>query len=112
MLTPKTPGAIVYQSIEPILLPGARDFDRALTEQGIPHTTDLYGCGIHSWRYWQRDLHAFWPLMVSNFGASPPRDELRRADPKGARGAEGCRAASGRRLSRCRRGHELVISWS
>jgi hypothetical protein len=50
----------------------ADNFDRALTKAGVAHTTSFYGCGIHTWRYWNRDLAAFWPEMEAAFGTSPP----------------------------------------
>jgi hypothetical protein len=65
------------------LLNEARDFDEALRTARIVHTTDFYGCGIHSMRYWQRDLHAFWPLMAHALGSPPPVTfDYRRADPE------------------------------
>jgi diacylglycerol O-acyltransferase / trehalose O-mycolyltransferase / mycolyltransferase Ag85 len=58
-------------------------FDSALTRAGVPHTYDAYGCGIHDWRYMQRDLHTFWPLMLDAFGTPPPHEfDFRSADQK------------------------------
>jgi S-formylglutathione hydrolase FrmB len=66
-----------------IARPMSERFASALTEAGVPHTTDFYGCGIHTSRYYQKDLHTFWPLMVGAFGAAAPDAfDYRRADPK------------------------------
>jgi S-formylglutathione hydrolase FrmB len=46
--------------------------DRALTADGIAHTTDFYGNGTHSWPYWLDDLRAFLPQMTAAFAAPPP----------------------------------------
>jgi S-formylglutathione hydrolase FrmB len=50
----------------------SKGFDRALTDAHVPHTADFYGCGVHTYRYFQRDLHAFWPQMIKAFGTPPP----------------------------------------
>lgn len=47
-------------------------FDAALTAAGVAHTSDFYGCGVHTFRYFQRDLHAFSPIMLAAFGRSAP----------------------------------------
>lgn len=39
------------------------DLDHALTANHVRHTTDRYGCGLHWWPWWQRDLHTWWPRM-------------------------------------------------
>jgi diacylglycerol O-acyltransferase/trehalose O-mycolyltransferase len=39
---------------------------------GVRVVEDYYGCGVHTMRYAERDLHAFWPLMLGAFGAAPP----------------------------------------
>lgn len=39
--------------------------DAALTAQQVTHTTDLYGCGLHWWPWWQRDLHVWWPRFIA-----------------------------------------------
>jgi hypothetical protein len=45
-------------------------------------TTDFYGCGVHTMRYAERDLHKFWPLMIRAFGRSAPgRFGYRATDP-------------------------------
>lgn len=41
------------------------DLDAALTVQHVTHTTDFYGCGLHWWPWWQRDLRTWWPRFIS-----------------------------------------------
>jgi diacylglycerol O-acyltransferase/trehalose O-mycolyltransferase len=40
-----------------------------LSLAGIPSTVNLYRNGTHSWPYWQRELHASWPLLMRSLGA-------------------------------------------
>jgi len=59
----------------------ARSFTQALDREAIPYTADLDHCGFHSWRYFERDLQAFWPQMLAAFGSAPPAAfDYRRAD--------------------------------
>ena len=39
--------------------------DASLTAARVHHTTDLYGCGLHWWPWWQRDLHTWWPRFIA-----------------------------------------------
>lgn len=50
-----------------------QDFAKAAQAAHVPVTTDFYGCGVHTMRYAERDLHKFWPLMTKAFGRSAPR---------------------------------------
>src|SRR3954469_17499344 len=61
----------------------ARDyFDPAARSVGVHVTEDFYGCGVHTMRYAERDLHAFWPLMLAAFGSTAPATfDYRSADP-------------------------------
>jgi S-formylglutathione hydrolase FrmB len=69
-------------ALEPEMNLVSHSFDRALSRAGVPHTSDFYGCGIHWYTYFQRDLHAFWPQMVKAFGSAPPAAfDFRSADP-------------------------------
>lgn len=43
-------------------------FVRALAALHIPVTVDAYENGTHSWPYWQRDLHRWFPLMLKALG--------------------------------------------
>lgn len=47
-------------------------FKRDLDAAAVNHSYHYYGCGIHSWRYWQRDLHDWWSRMHSGFAAAHP----------------------------------------
>jgi diacylglycerol O-acyltransferase / trehalose O-mycolyltransferase len=42
----------------------ARAFVRRARGLGVPVHTDLYGAGIHTWPYWQRELHRALPLLL------------------------------------------------
>jgi S-formylglutathione hydrolase FrmB len=55
----------------------------AARSAGVDVTDDFYGCGVHTMRYAERDLHAFWPLMLDAFGRSPRpgTSDYRSADP-------------------------------
>jgi S-formylglutathione hydrolase FrmB len=58
-------------------------FHAALTRAHVPHSYDDYGCGIHSNRYVERDLHWWWDPMFQAFGRRPPASfDYRRADPR------------------------------
>jgi hypothetical protein len=57
-------------------------FGDALSAAGVAHTDDYYGCGTHSYPYFQRDLHVFWQFMLKAFGTPPPPSfNYRRANP-------------------------------
>lgn len=61
----------------------AASFAQALDREGIAYRADLGHCGFHSWRYFQKELHEFWPQMLEAFGAAPPvLFDYRRADPE------------------------------
>ncbi len=45
----------------------ARAFTGRLRDLGIPVTTDFHD-GQHSWPYWQRDLHAAYPMLMDALG--------------------------------------------
>jgi hypothetical protein len=52
----------------------SRDFfARAARSAGVRVVSDFYGCGVHTMRYGERDLHAFWPAMTRAFGSHLPR---------------------------------------
>jgi S-formylglutathione hydrolase FrmB len=51
----------------------SRDYYAPAARRAGAHVvTDFYGCGVHSMRYAERDLHAFWPVMTKAFGADVP----------------------------------------
>ena len=72
------------QSLEIEANDGTRRFDAALRRVHIAHRTNFYGCGVHIERYVQRDIHAWWPVMLAIF-RHPPRlpaaFDYRSADP-------------------------------
>lgn len=41
------------------------EMDAALRAAHVRHTMDAYGCGLHWWPWWQRDLHVWWPRMMA-----------------------------------------------
>jgi hypothetical protein len=45
---------------------GPKQRDESAAEQ-----VDLYGAGTHNWVYWQRELHAAWPLIAGGLGIGP-----------------------------------------
>jgi hypothetical protein len=79
-ITPSNP----FTAYEPVSHHETVNLDAALMRAGVAHTADLYGCGIHSvlsWRYYDRDLRAFWPQMRAAFDApSPASFDFRQAD--------------------------------
>jgi len=54
--------------------------DAALKREDVDVSADFDKCGVHSFRYAERDLHRFWPLMLGAFGReAPTRVSHRRA---------------------------------
>jgi S-formylglutathione hydrolase FrmB len=43
----------------------APDFVNRLRALGIPVTVNAYGGGTHTWKYWQRELRASWPMLMA-----------------------------------------------
>jgi S-formylglutathione hydrolase FrmB len=39
--------------------------------KGVPVTLNDYGAGIHTWKYWTRDLQQYVPALMSLFGTPP-----------------------------------------
>jgi S-formylglutathione hydrolase FrmB len=79
-------GVLVSQfpaaELEAVSFEQLQDFDKVLTSASIAHSSDFYGCGVHSAPYWQRDLHLWWPMMMRAFGSpAPKRFDYRTADP-------------------------------
>ena len=52
------------QQIERALYPQNLEFVERLRQLGIPVRFDDYGPGIHTWPYWQRELHRSLPLLL------------------------------------------------
>lgn len=53
---------------EVALLPQNEAFAARLAELDIPATLSFYGPGTHSWPYWERELNASWPLLLTALG--------------------------------------------
>jgi S-formylglutathione hydrolase FrmB len=47
------------------------DIAGKLRDRGVSVTTDI-GCGIHSWRHWERMLATFWDFMFDSFAKPEP----------------------------------------
>jgi len=78
----RSPGAIVYQPLEVAIYVGSLDASQKLAAGGASVTTD-FGCGIHSWRYWERDVHRFWDFMFASFAKLEPETfDHKRAIPR------------------------------
>jgi S-formylglutathione hydrolase FrmB len=52
-------------------LMGDAAFAERLRADGVDAQVDLYGAGTHNWVYWQRELHAAWPLIAGGLGIGP-----------------------------------------
>ena len=50
-------------------------FHQRLTGLGIEHAWFDRGYGLHTWRYWQEDLHTVLPELVALLADPPPRPE-------------------------------------
>ena len=51
--------------LEALVREEARSFDPALTDAGVAHHFDDYGCGIHNYPHFERGLGGFWPSLVA-----------------------------------------------
>ncbi|QXJ21583.1 esterase family protein [Actinomadura graeca] len=45
------------------------NFVRAARDAGIPITANMYGPGMHNWKYWKRELARSWPAIAASVGA-------------------------------------------
>ncbi|MEU8798686.1 alpha/beta hydrolase family protein [Spirillospora sp. NPDC048819] len=45
------------------------NFVAAAKRAGIPVTANLYGPGMHNWKYWKRELESSWPAIAASIGA-------------------------------------------
>ena len=48
-------------------------FAARLAIAGVAHTVELRPCGTHEWHYWDADLAAWLPTLMSNLAAPPAR---------------------------------------
>ncbi|MEC3919359.1 alpha/beta hydrolase [Nocardia sp. CDC160] len=77
------PGTYPFQFTEQVVAQGSRGLIHGMQREGVAFTGGTEGCGTHSWRYWQQDLHEFWPQMTAAFGtAAPATFDYRRVDPE------------------------------
>lgn len=44
------------------------NFVAAAKREGIPVTANLYGPGMHNWKYWKRELERSWPTIAAAMG--------------------------------------------
>lgn len=71
----------MFWMFEGYLLVLNQRFSDALGAAGVPHTFE-HGCGVHSYRYVERDIHEWWEPMFAAFGTPPPETfDHRRATP-------------------------------
>ncbi|GAA0581490.1 alpha/beta hydrolase [Actinomadura livida] len=47
----------------------AQNFVAAAKQAGVPVTANLYGPGMHNWKYWKRELKRSWPAIAAAIGA-------------------------------------------
>src|SRR5262249_35294526 len=55
-----------------LIRPTHEIFDGYLNQVGVPHKDELNACGLHTWPYWDIDLAAWWPVMMSALGNPAP----------------------------------------
>ncbi|MEV4675262.1 alpha/beta hydrolase family protein [Actinomadura sp. NPDC049382] len=46
-----------------------QNFVAAAKREGVPITANLYGPGMHNWKYWKRELVRSWPGIAAAIGA-------------------------------------------
>jgi len=91
---PKEAGGVVFEVDDHA---STHRLDQALTAEGVPHTFDDYGCGGHSYRFAERDIHAWWSTMTAAFGRPIPAVfDYRTADPSAAAWGWSFQADAGR----------------
>lgn len=54
-----------YDPFETIVGTTSPDFVAQVRSLGIPITVNAYGGGTHTWKYWQRELRASWPMLTA-----------------------------------------------
>ncbi|MQY34715.1 hypothetical protein SRB17_26850 [Streptomyces sp. RB17] len=62
------PGTPADPNIEPLIEIMTEAFVDRLHQVGANITANLYGPGIHNWPYWERELHASFPLLMNAAG--------------------------------------------
>ena len=66
------PDAAPWPFVESGVRIQARDFSDALDAADVPNTLDEIGCGLHTYRYFEKELHLWWDRALGAFGSSPP----------------------------------------
>lgn len=46
-----------------------QNFVAAAKREGVPVTANLYGPGMHNWKYWRREVQRSWPAITRAIGA-------------------------------------------
>jgi S-formylglutathione hydrolase FrmB len=59
------------RALEPVVRDANLTFHGAMLAARVPHTFSV-GCGIHSWRYWERELVTWWPKMMQALRTDKP----------------------------------------
>jgi S-formylglutathione hydrolase FrmB len=73
---------LLLWTVEGSLRQEAQHLADALQSAGVPHVFDAYGCGVHGYRYVERDIHTWWDPMFAAFGSALPASfDYRSADP-------------------------------
>ncbi|RZS37648.1 S-formylglutathione hydrolase FrmB [Herbihabitans rhizosphaerae] len=65
---PLDPPGQEFEAHESMALASSSIFVRQLDLAGVPVTTNFYGAGTHNWTYWERELHASWPMIKRALG--------------------------------------------
>ncbi|MGP4115354.1 alpha/beta hydrolase [Streptomyces sp. 4N509B] len=64
------PGTPADRDVEPLCELMSQTLVTRLRQEGADLTARLYGPGTHTWPYWERELHAAFPLLVDAVGAT------------------------------------------
>jgi S-formylglutathione hydrolase FrmB len=65
---PLDPPGTTNDQLEQWVSAGDDQFVQALKDAGVEATINAYGSGTHSWPYWQRELHASMPMLLTALG--------------------------------------------
>ena len=66
---PDTPAADAGRIGEQLAGTMNENFVAAAKKAGVPVTANLYGPGMHNWKYWKVELAKSWPAIASAIGA-------------------------------------------
>ncbi|WP_033383904.1 alpha/beta hydrolase [Kibdelosporangium aridum] len=62
-------GALPDFAVEPVCLDQSVAFVHRIQQLGGTVTPHFYGAGLHSWPWWQRELHTSFPMLTRAIGA-------------------------------------------